>query len=210
MAKTSKPTAGDASAGSLPSKDEILAYLKTHPGESDKRQLARAFKLRGAQRVALRDLLREMKRDGSIEDKGRRRLSAAGHLPAVAVLRERYLLCDDQGRPTESTGEMMDRAARFVADAEDEYGRGTSARWAERFSALLRNLEFLPNSPTLMNAGTEIGLLAGCFVLPVEDSLHSIFTTLGQAAEIQRTGAPGQQQKRRHACGDQDRLPSIP
>jgi Ribonucleotide reductase, barrel domain/Ribonucleotide reductase, all-alpha domain len=59
---------------------------------------------------------------------------------------------------------------------------------AERFSALLRNLEFLPNSPTLMNAGTDIGLLAGCFVLPVEDSLSSIFTTLGHAAEIKRTG----------------------
>lgn len=82
----------------------------------------------------------------------------------------------------------MDRVARFVAAAEDEYRPGASTRWAERFSALVRNLEFLPNSPTLMNAGTEIGLLAGCFVLPVEDSLHSIFTTLGRAAEIHRGG----------------------
>lgn len=109
-------------------------------------------------------------------------------LAAVTVLRERYLLCDEQGRPTESTGEMMDRAARCVAAAEDDYRSGSSAQWAERFSTLLRTLEFLPNSPTLMNAGTDIGLLAGCFVLPVEDSLRSIFITLGQAAEIQRTG----------------------
>ncbi len=109
-------------------------------------------------------------------------------LAAVTVLRERYLLRDQQGRPIESTGEMMDRAAAFVAAAEDGYRSGSSAQWAERFSALLRGLEFLPNSPTLMNAGTDLGLLAGCFVLPVEDSLRSIFTTLGQAAEVQRTG----------------------
>lgn len=109
-------------------------------------------------------------------------------LAAVTVLRERYLLRDEQGTPTESTGEIMDRAAYFVATAEDEYQSGSSVRWAERFSALLRGLEFLPNSPTLMNAGTELGLLAGCFVLPVEDSLHSIFATLGHAAGIQRTG----------------------
>ncbi len=109
-------------------------------------------------------------------------------LAAVTVLRERYLLRDGQGRPTESTGEMMDRAARCVAAAEDDYQPGSSTQWAERFSTLMRNLDFLPNSPTLMNAGTDLGLLAGCFVLPVEDSLHSIFTTLGQAAEIQRAG----------------------
>ncbi|OOK65676.1 ribonucleotide reductase, all-alpha domain protein [Mycobacterium kansasii] len=109
-------------------------------------------------------------------------------LAAVMVLRERYLLRDARGRPTESTGEMMDRTARCVAAAEDEYRTGSSAQWAERFATLLRNLEFLPNSPTLMNAGTDLGLLAGCFVLPVEDSLRSIFATLGQAAEVQRAG----------------------
>jgi ribonucleoside-diphosphate reductase alpha chain len=109
-------------------------------------------------------------------------------LAAVTVLSERYLLRDGRGRPVESTGEMMDRVANSVAAAEDGYRAGSSAQWTERFSALLRSLEFLPNSPTLMNAGTGLGLLAGCFVLPVEDSLRSIFTTLGQAAEIQRAG----------------------
>ncbi len=109
-------------------------------------------------------------------------------LAAVTVLRERYLLRDDQDRPIESTGEMMDRVATFVAGAEDTYQPRSSALWAERFSKLLRSLEFLPNSPTLMNAGTSLGLLSGCFVLPIEDSIRSIFTTLTHAAEIQRAG----------------------
>lgn len=85
MAKPSKPTGQPA--GRLPSKDEILAYLKEHPRDRDKRQLARVFKLRGADRVALRDMLREMRRDGLIEDKGRRRMSTPDHLPSVTVLR---------------------------------------------------------------------------------------------------------------------------
>jgi len=107
---------------------------------------------------------------------------------AVTVLGERYLLRDDRGRPAESTGDMMDRVAKCVAAAEESFRRGSSAMWAERFSAVLRGLEFLPNSPTLMNAGTELGLLSACFVLPIEDSLRSIFTTLGHAAEIHQAG----------------------
>jgi ribonucleoside-diphosphate reductase alpha chain len=109
-------------------------------------------------------------------------------LAAVTVLRERYLRRDERGRPVESTGEMMDRTALFVASAEDGYRQGSSARWAERFSGLLRSLDFLPNSPTLMNAGTPLGLLSACVVLPLEDSLRSIFATLGHTAEIHQAG----------------------
>jgi len=109
-------------------------------------------------------------------------------LAAVTVLAERYLLRDEDGRPAESTGEMMDRVATAVAGAEDGYRRGASSGWAERFAATLRSREFLPNSPTLMNAGTALGLLSGCVVLPLPDSLRAIFTTLGQTAEIHRAG----------------------
>ena len=109
-------------------------------------------------------------------------------MAAATVLGERYLLCDERGRPTESTGDMMDRVASCVAAAEDGFRRGSSAMWAERFSALLRGLEFLPNSPTLMNAGTELGLLSACFVLPIEDSLRSIFGALAHSAEIHQAG----------------------
>lgn len=109
-------------------------------------------------------------------------------LAAVTVLGERYLRRDDRGRPVESTGEMMDRVANFVAAAEDGYRPGSSEGWFQRFSELLRGLEFLPNSPALMNAGTPVGLLSACVVLPLEDSLRSIFATLAQTAEIHQAG----------------------
>lgn len=109
-------------------------------------------------------------------------------LAAATVLRERYLLRDAEGRPRESTGEMMDRTSSFVAAAEDSYRKGSARGWADRFSVALRSLEFLPNSPTLMNCGTELGLLSACAVLPLQDSLRSIFTTLAQTAEIHQAG----------------------
>jgi ribonucleoside-diphosphate reductase alpha chain len=109
-------------------------------------------------------------------------------LAATTVLRERYLRHDARGRPVESTGELMDRASAHVAAAEDAYDGGAATRWAHAFSTMLRRLDFLPNSPTLMNAGTAIGLLSGCVVLPIEDSLRSIFATLGRAALVHHAG----------------------
>ncbi|MEC3953729.1 adenosylcobalamin-dependent ribonucleoside-diphosphate reductase [Nocardia sp. CDC153] len=108
---------------------------------------------------------------------------------AFAVVAERYLRRDADGRVCETPGQMMDRVARFVAQAEDGYGPGGADRWTPRFSALLRAREFLPNSPTLMNADTGAGVLSGCFVLPIEDSLDSIFTTLHTTALLHRVGA---------------------
>ncbi len=110
-------------------------------------------------------------------------------LGAIAVLKERYLLRNAQGRVVESAGEMLDRSAACVAEAEEAWCRGSAARWAEEFAGALRRLEFLPNSPTLMNAGTSLGLLSGCVVLPVEDSLVSIFQALGHAAVLHQAGA---------------------
>ncbi|MGV9661448.1 adenosylcobalamin-dependent ribonucleoside-diphosphate reductase [Nocardia niigatensis] len=108
---------------------------------------------------------------------------------ALAVLTERYLRRDADGRVCESPGQMMDRVAGFVAQAEDVYRSGSADTWAERFSTLLRAREFLPNSPTLMNAGTGAGVLSGCFVLPIEDSLDFIFTTLRTTALLHQVGA---------------------
>lgn len=102
---------------------------------------------------------------------------------ALIVLKARYLLKDEEGKVTESPEEMVRRVAHAVASSEKEPGH-----WEEKFAGLIEDLRFLPNSPTLMNAGKEMGQLAACFVLPVEDSMTSIFGTLKNAALILQSG----------------------
>jgi len=106
---------------------------------------------------------------------------------AIKVLRARYLLKDDKGIVIETPEEMFRRVARAVASAEGPYG-SSSGEWGEKFYELMSSLKFLPNSPTLMNAGKDIGQLAACFVLPVDDSMTSIFDTLKNAALILQSG----------------------
>ena len=106
---------------------------------------------------------------------------------ARKVLRARYLLKDEHGAPIETPEEMMRRVARHIAQAETGYG-GDAGPWEGRFYRILTSLEFLPNSPALMNAGKAMGQLAACFVLPVEDSMAGIFETLKNAAGILQSG----------------------
>ncbi|KAF0220508.1 MAG: ribonucleoside-diphosphate reductase alpha [Geobacteraceae bacterium] len=106
---------------------------------------------------------------------------------ALKVLRARYLLKDEEGRVIESPREMFGRIARTVAAAEELY-HDDARLWEERFFDLLSSLRFLPNSPAIMNAGKPMGQLAACFVLPVEDSMQSIFDTLKNAALILQSG----------------------
>ncbi len=103
------------------------------------------------------------------------------------MLRARYLLKNEKGEVIESPEEMFRRVASHVAGAEGLYGEETRA-WEQRFFTLMTELKFLPNSPTLMNAGKEIGQLAACFVLPVDDSMKSIFDTLKNTALILQSG----------------------
>jgi ribonucleoside-diphosphate reductase alpha chain len=104
---------------------------------------------------------------------------------ALQVLERRYLLRDDSGNLVETPEGMFRRVSRGVAEAEPA---GERAAWAERFERRLSSLEFLPNSPTLMNAGRPHGQLAACFVLPVGDDLESIFDALKWAALIHQSG----------------------
>ncbi len=106
---------------------------------------------------------------------------------ALKALKARYLLKDERGKVIETPEGMFRRVARTIAAAETQYG-GNAAEWEEKFYELMTSLRFLPNSPTLMNAGKEIGQLAACFVLPVDDSMHSIFDTLKNAALILQSG----------------------
>ena len=103
---------------------------------------------------------------------------------AMTVLKERYLWRDERGYVQETPEQLFRRVARSVAAAE---GRG-SAKLADQFYDMMVNLRFLPNTPTLINAGKKMGQLSACFVLPVEDSLDGIFDSLKQAAKIHQSG----------------------
>ncbi|HCC68289.1 MAG TPA: adenosylcobalamin-dependent ribonucleoside-diphosphate reductase, partial [Nitrospiraceae bacterium] len=106
---------------------------------------------------------------------------------ALKVLRARYLLRDEDGRVKETPEEMFQRVARTIASAEAIHGEQPQ-EWEEKFYDMMSNLLFLPNSPTLMNAGKDIGQLAACFVLPVDDSMKGIFDSLKDAALILQSG----------------------
>ncbi|HSW62893.1 MAG TPA: adenosylcobalamin-dependent ribonucleoside-diphosphate reductase [Dissulfurispiraceae bacterium] len=106
---------------------------------------------------------------------------------ALAVLRARYLRKDNAGRIVETPDEMFRRIARALAAVEERYN-GNVDLCRELFYELLSSLRFLPNSPALMHAGVPSGQLAACFVLPVEDSMASIFETLKNAALILQSG----------------------
>jgi ribonucleoside-diphosphate reductase alpha chain len=108
---------------------------------------------------------------------------------ALAVLKARYLRRGGDGTITETPSELFERVARAIADAELLYGSAPEARrYEERFLEMMSSLEFLPNSPTLMNAGSRLGQLSACFVLPIEDNIESIFGSLRDMALVQRTG----------------------
>lgn len=103
---------------------------------------------------------------------------------AIQILEDRYLLRNDKGVVIETPDALFKRVAEYISGCEKK----DTAKWSKIFYKVMSELKFLPNSPTLMNAGCDQAQLSACFVLPIEDSLESIFMTLKNAALIHQSG----------------------
>ncbi len=109
---------------------------------------------------------------------------------SLKVLERRYLKKDKQGHVSETPDELFRRVARAIAEPDKKYGASAEdiKELEDKFYDLISSLEFMPNSPTLMNAGRPLGQLSACFVLPIEDSMESIFDAVKHTALIHKSG----------------------
>ncbi len=109
---------------------------------------------------------------------------------SLKVLEKRYLKKDEEGKVVETPEGLFRRVAKSIAEADRLYGKSEQEikSLEEEFYRMLTSLEFLPNSPTLMNAGRRLGQLSACFVIPVEDSMESIFDAVKNTAIIHKSG----------------------
>ena len=109
---------------------------------------------------------------------------------AIKVLERRYLRKDQEGKLIENPQELFMRVASAIAIADKQYGKTDQEiqELQDSFYKIMANLEFLTNSPCLMNAGKELGQLSACFTLPIDDSMESIFETLKTTSLIHKSG----------------------
>ena len=165
--------------------EEVSNYLEKTLMEKGELQIAKSYILY---------------RHKKTEERQQRALILGEHHPednllfsnqALKILERRYLLKDQEGNPIETPKKMLLRVAKNIAQADKFYGANEKGikETEEIFYQLMAQLEFLPNSPTLMNAGTQNQQLSACFVLPIDDEMESIFGTLRTAALLHQRGS---------------------
>lgn len=164
----------------IPSVEDVQDLVEETLMENNLPKVAKAYILYREKRTKLRNTKKTL---GIVDDL---------KLPinSVVVLAKRYLQRDERRNIVETPKQLFRRAAHTIASVEKQY-RKTEKEIEEledRFYDMTTRLEFLPNSPTLMNAGTDLGQLSACFVLPVKDSIESIFDQIKNTALIHKTG----------------------
>ncbi len=164
----------------IPTVEEIQDVVEEVLISSGEAKIGKAYILYRQKRTELRNLKKTILQGMTDEETD---LS----LNALKVLEKRFLRKDAEGRLLETPSQMFKRVAANIAQAEAFYGGDVKAA-AQKFYDRMRRLEFLPNAPALMNAGTPVQQLVSSFVLPVEDSIESIFDALKHAAMIHKTG----------------------
>src|SRR4030042_4082191 len=172
---------GELKPGEIPTVEKVQDAIEKILVETSHYRTAKAYILYREKRAELR----RAKSLLGVEDDLKLPLNS------IIVLERRYLRKDDNGKIIETPRQMFERVARTMAEVERQYGKDdqTIREIEKEFLNMMINLEFLPNSPTLMNAGTGSGLnLSACFVLPVNDSIEDIFDSIKTMAIIQKAG----------------------
>jgi ribonucleoside-diphosphate reductase alpha chain len=165
---------------SVPSVEEIQDIVEKILIENGHAKTAKAYILYRQKRKEVREA-KTVLLDADFDA----RLSAN----AISVLERRYLRRDEEGNIIETPTALFQRVSESIASVELIYNPNSDVKKTEdEFYKMMTNLEFLPNSPTLMNAGTELGQLSACFVLPIEDSMESIFDAVKHTALIHKSG----------------------
>ena len=165
--------------GATPTVEQVQDIVEEVLMREGHPNVARAYILYRQQRADIRKL------KGTIGVRDDLKLS----VNAVKVLERRYLLRDEAGNIIETPTELFRRVARAIASVETKFNAAAEVKTLEEtFFQMMSSLEFLPNTPTLMNAGAPLGQLSACFVLPVEDSIIDIFETLKNMAIIHQSG----------------------
>jgi len=168
----------------VPEVEDIQDQVEATLIENNLTKTAKSYILYRSRRAEIRETKKDLlPEELSVEDK----LIKEMGINSLKVLEERYLLKDEDGNLKETPRGMLKRVAEDIAKAEENYG-GDLEKWEQKFFEMMEDLDFLPNSPTLMNAGAPLQQLAACFVLPVEDDLEQIYDSVKNAALVHQSG----------------------